>query len=203
VRRTVIDIAAFPVYLEVLHARTWCSGTGSRWAERRIELRGEGAGSVDTATLWVHLDPRTMQTTVLPARFYEVYGEAAGGRVVRAALHHDALPADVGAARSFPLRFTDFDVLGHMNNANYWVAVEEELAGRRDLRAPLRAEIEHRRAVEPGDEVEVHVRHGEQMVELWLVERGTRRVYASAVVHSAGDSTSNRQPQPAEDSDGG
>ena len=28
----------------------------------------------------------------------------------------------------WPLRFTDFDVLGHMNNAAYWAAVEEELA---------------------------------------------------------------------------
>ena len=35
-------------------------------------------------------------------------------------------------------------MLGHVNNAAYWEAVEEELAARRDLRAPLRAEVEHR-----------------------------------------------------------
>jgi acyl-ACP thioesterase len=180
VRRTVMQVDAFPVYLEVLRARTWCSGTGGRWAERRISVRGETGGSIDTATLWVHLDPATMRPLPLPPQFHELFGEASGGRTVRATLHHAPLPADSSPARPFPLRFTDFDVLGHVNNANYWAPVEEELSRRRDLRAPLRVELEHREAIEPGAMVDVHVRDGDGVVELWLVERGTARVYATA-----------------------
>ena len=185
VRRTSIRVESFPVYLDVLHARTWCSGTGGRWAERRISLRGDDErGAVDAATLWVHLDPETMRPLPLPGRFHELFGAAAGGRTVRATLHHDALPDDVPAAHPFALRFTDFDVLGHMNNANYWVPVEEELSRRRDLRAPMHAEVEHREAIEPGAVVDVHVRDGEGTLELWLVDRATRRVQASARVEA-------------------
>ena len=130
VRRTAVQVESFPTYLEVLHARTWCSGTGGRWAERRISVNGEKGGSIESATLWVHLDPSTMRPLTLPPRFHEIFGEATGGRTVRASLHHGPRPEDLPATRHFPLRFTDFDVLGHVNNANYWVPVEEELARR-------------------------------------------------------------------------
>ena len=73
----------------------------------------------------------------------------------------------------FPLRFTDFDVLDHVNNAVYWEAVEEELARRRELRAPLRAELEHRAPIEPGAEVEVVIE--ETATELGAVAARGRR----------------------------
>ncbi|MGD9701877.1 MAG: acyl-[acyl-carrier-protein] thioesterase [Acidimicrobiia bacterium] len=184
VRRTAVRVESFPVYLDVLHARTWCSGTGGRWAERRISVRGESGGSIETATLWVHLDPSTMRPLPLPPRFHEIFGGATAGRTVRASLHHAPLPEGLSSTRAFPLRFTDFDVLGHVNNANYWAPVEEELARRRDLRAPLRVEVEHRDAIEQGELVDVHVREGEGTVELWLVERGTTRVYATARIEA-------------------
>jgi acyl-ACP thioesterase len=184
VRRTAVQVQSFPTYLEVLHARTWCSGTGGRWAERRISFAGERGGSIESATLWVHLDPTTMRPITLPARFHEVYGEATGGRAVRASLHHGPRPEGLPATRHFPLRFTDFDVLGHVNNANYWVPVEEELARRRDVRAPLRAEVEHRDAIEQGALVDVYVRDGPCMFDLWLVDHDTDRVYATARVEA-------------------
>ena len=146
------------------------AGSGSR-----ISVNGEKGGSIESATLWVHLDPSTMRPLVLPPRFHELFGEAAGGRTVRASLHHGPRPEDLPATRHFPLRFTDFDVLGHVNNANYWVPVEEELARRREVRAPLRAEVElgrHR----AGRVVDVHVRDGDGMFDLWLVERDPLRV---------------------------
>ena len=36
-----------------------------------------------------------------------------------------------GEASSWPLRFSDFDGLAHVNNAAYWLPAEEHLAGRR------------------------------------------------------------------------
>ena len=98
--------------------------------------------------------PRAARRRCTP-RFFALYGEAAGGRTVRARLAHPGPARRAGAGRRWPLRVTDFDVMGHMNNAAYWAAVEEELRRRRDLRAPLRAEVEFRVAIEPGDDVRI------------------------------------------------
>ena len=59
-----------------------------------------------------------------------------------------------------------------MNNAAYWAAVEEELRRRRELRAPLGAEVEFRVAIEPDDEVDIVTQDGEGDLRLWLVRQG-------------------------------
>ncbi|MFZ6004300.1 MAG: acyl-[acyl-carrier-protein] thioesterase [Actinomycetota bacterium] len=154
VRKTVIEVHAFPRYLEALELATWCSGTGSHWAERRISLVGEAGGHVEAATTWVHVDQASGRPKRVPPTFHELYGEAAGGRRVNARLEL-AAPSEstVAGAEPWVLRFTDFDVLSHVNNAAYWEVVEEVLASRRSLRAPLRAELEHRLAIERGADV--------------------------------------------------
>ena len=185
VRRTEIDVRQFPVYLEPIALSTWCSGVGGRWAERRVHVVGEGGGHVEAATLWVHLDPDTMRPKVLPESFHALFGPSALGRSVRARLQHAEAPEDedaVTARHSFPLRFTDFDVLNHVNNAVYWEAVEEELARRRELRAPLRAELEHRAPIEPGASVEVAIVEGPGAAALWLREAATSTIYATATI---------------------
>jgi acyl-ACP thioesterase len=113
----------------------------------------------------------------VPEGFAAIYGEAAGGRTVTARLEHADPPPD---AESVPwaLRFTDFDVLSHVNNAAYWEAVEEALAARRELRAPLRAEVEHRTAIERGAQVELVVANEPDELAAWLLADG--EVAASA-----------------------
>jgi len=170
VRRTALRANRIPVIGEELVLQTFCSGTGGRWAERRIRLRGDQGGAVEAVSLWVHVDMVTGRPVPLTARFFELYGEAAGGRTVRARLSHPDPPT--GPGRPWPLRATDFDVMSHMNNAVYWATVEEELRRRRDLRAPLGAEVEFRVAIEPGDEVEIVTQDGEGDVRLWLVRQG-------------------------------
>lgn len=152
VRRTVIEVATFPRYLEAIEPATWCSGTGSHYAERRVELRGEHGGSVDATTLWVHVDHRTGRPQRLTEAFAERYAEAAEGRRASARLTHPD-PADDLERRPWVLRATDLDVLAHVNNAAYWEVVEEALALAPGRRGPLRAEVEHRTAVEPHQQV--------------------------------------------------
>ena len=172
VRRTVIEVHRFPRYLEELSLATWCSGTGSHWAERRVTVEGADGGHLDAATTWVHLDLDSGRPRRVPAGFEAIYGEAAAGRRVKARLDHGAPPAGL-VPRPWPLRFTDFDVLGHVNNAAYWEAVEEVLAERRDLRAPLRAELEHRVAVERGATVAVQVASGRDGgLDVWISADG-------------------------------
>ena len=92
VRKTVIEVAAFPRYLEPLALATWCSGTGSHWAERRISIVGERGGAIEAATTWVHIDLDSGRPTRIPAGFDDLYGEAHGGRRVKARLDHPDPP---------------------------------------------------------------------------------------------------------------
>jgi acyl-ACP thioesterase len=171
VRRTALRVERIPVIGEELVLQTFCSGTGGRWAERRVRVRGDRGGVVEAVSLWVHVDLVTGRPVPLAPRFFALYGEAAGGRTVRARLSHPDPPVG-GAGRRWPLRATDFDVMSHMNNAVYWATVEEELRRRRDLRAPLGAEVEFRLAIEPGDEVDIVTQDGEGDLRLWLVRQG-------------------------------
>jgi acyl-ACP thioesterase len=182
VRRTVVEVATFPVLRERLGLTTWCSGTGSHWAERRISVTGDLGAAIEASTVWVHLDMATGRPRRLPPQFLELYGEAAAGRTMRARLVHPDPPEGV-AGRPWPLRVTDFDVLGHVNNAAYWEVVEEELSRRRDLRAPLRAEVEHRAAIEPDQLVEVVSADADDgSLSLWVI--GPAGVAASALIRS-------------------
>src|SRR5258706_13439448 len=92
VRRMVVEVRQFAIFGEVLELTTFCSGIGSRWAERRVSAIGDRGAVMNAATLWVHLDLETMTPKRLPADFDKVYGEAAGGRTVRSRLMHDAPP---------------------------------------------------------------------------------------------------------------
>lgn len=183
VRRTVIRVSSFPVYLEPLAMRTWCSGIGARWAERRTVIVGEHGGAVDAATLWVHIDPVTMKPARLPDQFVALFGGSALGRHVSARLTLDPPPVDaLGAVSvSWTPRFADFDVLGHVNNAISWALLEEMLSGRRDLRAPMQAVVEHGGSVDRGAEVTPIVVHRADAFDSWLVDGAGRALVSMKV----------------------
>jgi acyl-ACP thioesterase len=169
VRRTVIRVERFPVYLERVSLSTWCAGFGAAWAERRIRVEGEAGALVEAATLWVHVDRTSLRPSRVPTPFAEVFGSSAVGRKVGSkAILDTAPPADSGAAVGWPLRFSDFDVLGHVNNASYWEPVEEALSARRDLRAPLTVVLEHGDAIERGHDVGVVTTATDRGLDLWL-----------------------------------
>ena len=157
VRRTEMWMYEFPSYVQHLRLATWCGGLGSHWAERRTQVSLVDGGTsrvvADAATLWVHVDLATLRPTPLPNGFAAVVAEAAGSRRIGARLHvgRDVPPAaQADATWDMPLRFSDFDAIGHVNNAVYWEAVEEYLAGERALRAPLQVTVEHHRTIERG-----------------------------------------------------
>ncbi len=168
VRRLGVAVERFPVFTEDLDVRTFCSGTGPRWAERRVSVVGDRGGHVEAATLWVSVDGQG-RPAALPRGFMELFGAAAAGRTVRARLAHPPPPPAV-AVRPWALRFADIDVLGHVNNAAYWAAVEEVLAERRHLRAPLRAELEFRAPLERRPTVDVCVQDVEDGVRMWFTD---------------------------------
>ena len=171
VRRTTVTVTQFPRFRETLTLTTWASGVGSRWAERSTSIVGSDGGAIDATALWVHVDLSTGRPKALPAEFDRQYGESAAGRSVSARLTHESPPTDARGV-AWPLRFTDFDVLGHVNNAVYWAMVEEFL----DLRAPTTVEVEYRGGIDRDQQVEVISAPG----ALWMTADGA--VAATAVV---------------------
>lgn len=177
VRRTMLEVRRAPVSEEMCELTTWCSGYGSRWAERRTTLVGDSGGRCESAVVWVAIDVATGAPARLPDTFHEAYAAAHAGRQVKARLQHgepdassDGSPATV---RPWNFRAADLDRLGHVNNAAYWVVAEEALAGGASTddgrRQGMRAEIEYRAAIEPGEEVDLVSIRSDDRIALWLL----------------------------------
>ena len=180
VRRTVVEVVRFPVYLEEMRIVTWCGGIGSHWAERRTSIvSAEGEHLVEAAALWVHVDRETLQPSRVPADVADVLADSSGGRIVGARLSLKGSHLPVATDRStWVSRFSDFDAVGHMNNAAYWEVVEERLALDRSLRAPLRAVVEHVAQVEPGESLTCAVASSPGEVSVLLEVEGSLRAVA-------------------------
>ncbi len=171
-RRLALRIDATPRFRAEVTASTWCSGIGARWAERTSQLRVHDQLCVEAVAIWVHTDPQSGAPIPLPAGFDAVWGATADGRKVSARLRHAAPPTDA-SRRVWPLRATDIDVVGHVNNAAYWAAIEDELQRRGHPRVTT-AEIEFRAGLELADPVELVVADtgavtgGHQGLAAWL-----------------------------------
>lgn len=154
VRHMRIDVVKPPVADDRVELLTWCSGTASLAAGRRLSLTGDRGGRVEADSVWIHLGPDSR-----PARIegFGVYEASTAGRRVTTKLGL-AMSAVEGAPRSWPLRLADLDLMGHVNNAVYWQAVEQVLpeAGP-DPSGPLRARLDYRHPIDLGDEVELAI----------------------------------------------
>ena len=172
-RRLEIEIAATPRFRADVTATTWCSGVGARWAERATQLHVGDRLCAEATSIWVHTDPERGVPTPLPPDFDAVWGATAEGRKVSARLRHPRPPSDA-PRRPWPLRATDLDVVGHVNNAAYWAAVEDELA-RRGRPRVRHAEIEFRTGLDLADAVAVAVAGTEDGFAAWLCVDGDVR----------------------------
>jgi len=172
-RALALRIDRQPGLRDEIVARTWCSGIGRQWAERRTQLDVAGVRCVDATALWVHTDPERGVPVALPAGFAGVWGPTTGGRTVSARLRHEGPPPD-GRRSRWPLRAVDLDVLDHVNNAAYWAMVEEELA-RRGRPRVQRADIEFRGGLRRDDDVEVQVAERDDGFASWFTVDGDVR----------------------------
>lgn len=165
VRRTSVHLvagASWPRLGEEVTLSTWCAGTGAAWAERRSDVAIDGVVVVEASALWVPVDasgrPRRIRRN-----FFDIYGEPATrkvpGRVTSA-------PLAPTFSRAWPLRASDLDVVGHVNNAVVWEALA-------DLNAPVHsATVVHLGSLEAGDDVTLASAPG----RFWLVVDGAVRV---------------------------
>lgn len=180
-RRLALRSEVLPVLGERVELTTFCSGYGSRWAQRTTTIRGISGADVEAVALWIYLDDAG-RPRPLPDWFLAVYGESVAGKLVGTRLRHRP-PSEHARARAFPLRAVDFDVLGHLNNAASWAAVEEAIHGEAPGARLVSAEVEHREAVTPGCALSLLTATAADRLACWLVADG--RVRSSAVVELA------------------
>lgn len=185
-RRTMIEVHRMPVFHEQLRVRTWCSGIGPRWCSKRTTLDSEDGARVEVEGFWVNVDPTTGRPAPLSARMVATFREAAGDEPLRwrRVLNR---PAPVGSApkspalksvveHDFPLRLTDVDWLGHLNNATYWSALEQVLAGR--TAGPVDAVLEHVAPVAPGEHLQLRTSADGTSRYVWFLVEGAVRAAA-------------------------
>jgi acyl-ACP thioesterase len=181
VRKCAVRIRALPAMGRRLTVRTFCSGTGPRWAERTTTLSAaDGEPLAQASAVWAAVGLGDGRPVPLSPDFLRIYGESAAGRAVSARLSH-ARPDALASGRDWPLRAADFDTAGHVNNAVHWAVVEDVLAAGAWL--PAVAEIEYHRAILPGctPRLVTDRREGETLI--WLLDSG--RLLASARLSGA------------------
>jgi acyl-ACP thioesterase len=179
VRRIRVDVVRPFLRDREVELTTWCSGVAAIAAGRRWSVTGDAGGRIEVDSVWIHLDARAS-----PARIedFGVYAEATGGRNVSTKLELPDPPAD-GTGTRWPLRTTDVDLHGHVNNAVYWQAVEELLPALGvDPREPLRAELDYRQPIDLGEEIELVTFDGEGCAAAaFVADGGTARAVARVV----------------------
>lgn len=181
-RKVALQLESLPHFGDMVELVTFCGGFGSRWAERRTRLTSSGVVIAETAAIWVLVDARTGRPTKLTDQFHALYGEAAGGRRVDARLRLGVVPPEA-TRRLWPLRASDVDVLGHVNNAAYWEPIEDELASRagEDHRVATGGEMEFRAGIDADDEVELAIAHDPAALSMWFLSGGEVRASARLI----------------------
>ncbi len=157
VRRTRLLVTRFPRFAERFTLATFCSGLGKMWAERRTTITRDGleGADVEAVSLWVHLDPASWRPVPFDDAEIAAYRDGAAERRVSARLRHPA-PAPEAERLPWTFRATECDIADHVNNAAYWLPLEEELlerAGREPEPEQIDVEIEFRTPAQPGQKL--------------------------------------------------
>jgi acyl-ACP thioesterase len=166
VRRTDLNVLEPFRPEDAIELRTWCSGIAGSSAARRYSITGARGGRVEAESIWIHLD-HDLRPLRHDTRFLELYAASAPAR--RAPTRFTLAPPPRPAGAPWSFRSTDIDRLGHVNNAAYWVPLEERWASR--LSGRPRATLEYRQPIDLGEPVEL-VEDGDAV---WLVARGELR----------------------------
>jgi len=180
-RRCAVSVRGYPGHGDVVGLRTFCSALGPRWAERTTTLAGQDGDVIQARAVWVAVARETGAPASLSPMFHRTYGPSAAGRRASARLSHPA-PEPDRAGRPWPLRASDFDPAGHVNNSVHWAAVEDVLAGQ-DWR-PAAAEMEYHRPVLPGCEPRLVTGRSPAELRVWLLA-GTERLASARLLGEA------------------
>ncbi len=185
VRRTVIDVVSAFGADSTVALSTWASATGPRWAGRRTTIAGDAGGRAEAESLWVLIERETSRLARLPAAFDALYAASTLGRTISTKLDLDPEPSAGALREPWPLRAADIDVLGHANNAVYWVAVETAIASSAQqsnamATSRIRGVLEYRNPIDLTAHTELAVAASRSELSAWLLDG--ERTAACAIV---------------------
>ena len=165
-RSCALTLRGYPALGDRVRLRTFCSALGPRWAERTTTLAGDHGDLIQARAVWVAVARQTGAPAPLGAAFHRVYAASAQGRKVSARLVHSC-PDASPQGRPWPLRASDFDPAGHVNNTIAWAAAEDALSGL--AWPPGLAEIEYHQPILPGCEPRLVTSRSPAQLEVWLM----------------------------------
>lgn len=174
VKSTWIRMDTRPVFEHELRVATWCDGYGRAWARRRVDL-GSDRSVARCCTMWISVDRVSGSPRPLAPHAMEVLERVCRRRTPVPRLRIGEPPREA-SSRTWRVRATDFDLLGHVNNAAYLDAVEEVLAEECHF-APYASAIDvyaqYERPVSRRVDLGLHWWSGGSIVRVWLCdERG-------------------------------
>ncbi|MFR9752525.1 acyl-[acyl-carrier-protein] thioesterase [Nocardia sp. 004] len=183
VRRTVIDVLKPIGFGERVTLSRWPSAMSTRWCTMRVQVCGSEGGLVETEGFLIHFDTETGVPARMSDRFMAPMLACTTEHRVRwrpALTDPIPLVGEPGVrTRPFPLRFTDIDLLDHVNNAIYLTALEEVLAEYAELKSSShRAVIEYGKPVRSGEEIRLITRCTDSGLDIWFAVEADIRAIA-------------------------
>lgn len=187
IRKSTVLVNQPARFRETVEITTFCNGIGSRWAGRQTRIVGDRGADIDISAVWVHINRKTGVPRKLDEAFLEGYQESALGRRVSTKLSPRSDPPTDAQTQPWPFRWSDLDLLGHVNNAAYWPAVEQVINRLGLSRKRLRVELEFRNPAPPHSRATLHWKpaspgDNNDSAELWLVDVSGSTYYATAAL---------------------
>ncbi|TAN25078.1 MAG: hypothetical protein EPN30_05345 [Actinomycetota bacterium] len=128
-RQNKIFVEELPTYGTEVNAKTYLTGSGRAWVERTSVISRVDSEQVlvRARALWVLTNSLTGVPISVPKSLYAIYGPLATlHKVTIRDGKRQSLP-DQAFKFDWQIRFSDQDILAHLNNAIYLEALEEVL----------------------------------------------------------------------------
>lgn len=128
-KQNSFDVMKFPTYGQCINSKTYLTGSGRAWVERTSVISDALTGDhlIHAKALWVLTNLSTGAPISIPQLVYQIWGPLALEHKISVRNgKRPSLPENI-ANLNWQLRFSDQDVLAHLNNATYLEALEQAL----------------------------------------------------------------------------
>jgi acyl-ACP thioesterase len=148
--RMKLELSGWPRQGDDLEVRTWPSRFDRVLADREFEVVSAGARVAVASTRWAVADVRLRRPVRIPDFILAI---PVGERPAPLTIGREELPAVTRPVltRAFPVRRSDLDVVGHVNNTQYVGWVAETLPDEAAALRPAALEIVFRQEALYGD----------------------------------------------------
>jgi acyl-ACP thioesterase len=171
--RIAVDVERYPRFEERLRVETWSSGIkGFRGFREFRVYDGGGQAVARGSSVWVYVNLKTKAIVRVPAEVAEGFPKVEEG-VWCPELAQRKFPSPSARAMNVPvtLRYGDFDVNAHVNNAAYLDLVQTALAASGGPVCPRRIRMNFAKAIPAGTErVEVRVEQTGETVRIAIAD---------------------------------